>query len=142
MTAPIIGGDGFDSERVWREHPSVANVYYTTHAYLGPDSTDPRIVAFRQAYLAAHPGEAPDAFAALGYDTARLAMRAIADAGGTDPERVRIALSGITSFDGVTGTLQYPQGERIPRKAVSIIGVRNGGLWLAAQRWPVDVPAP
>ncbi|MEK6224140.1 MAG: ABC transporter substrate-binding protein, partial [Thermodesulfobacteriales bacterium] len=50
FSTPILGGDGFDSEDVWQKHPDINNVFFTTHAYLGPDNGDPRVVAFRKAY--------------------------------------------------------------------------------------------
>jgi branched-chain amino acid transport system substrate-binding protein len=137
----IVGGDGFDSE-AWQKHPEVKDVYFTTHAYLGADNPDPRVLAFRKAYLEAYPGSTPDAFAALGYDTARLVLAAITKAGDTDPAKVLRALAGIEHFEGVTGTLSYSAGSRIPTKSVSIVGYESGKRKLIGQRTPERVPAP
>jgi branched-chain amino acid transport system substrate-binding protein len=52
-------------------------VYFTTHAYLGRDNADPKIDTFRKAYSRAYQGRAPNAFAALGYDTVHLLVAAI-----------------------------------------------------------------
>jgi branched-chain amino acid transport system substrate-binding protein len=70
---PILGGDGLDVATLW-QNPNVSQLFFTTHAYLGENNPDPRVTAFREAYLAAFPDSAPDAFAALGYDAARLLM--------------------------------------------------------------------
>lgn len=138
---PIVGGDGFDSD-AWEKHAEVKDVYFTTHAYLGADNPDPRVTAFRNAYLAAYPGSSPDAFAALGYDAARLIIAAVARAGDADPARVMRALAGIQRFEGVTGTLSYPAGSRIPTKSVSILGYESGKRRLVRQLAPERVPAP
>ena len=142
VRAPILGGDSFDLPEVWRRHPEIGGVFFTTHAALGPDATDPRVQAFREAYAAAHDGEEPDAFAALGYDTARLLLRAIADAGTPEPEAVGRALAEVEGFVGVTGSLGYGDGRRVPRKSVTVLEVASGGSRLAARLVPDDVPEP
>ena len=142
FSAPILGGDAFDSEDLWRKHPEVSNVYFTTHAYLGPDNPDPKMAAFRKAYGQTYPGNTPDAFAALGYDTARLLLAAIAQAETPDPEDVRKALAGIRRFKGITGTIGYSAGSRIPSKSVTILQVERGRLKLVRQLLPARVPPP
>lgn len=96
----------------------------------------------RRAYQEAYPGEEPDAFAALGYDTARLVLRAVTDAGSDDPEAVRRSLSAISDFEGVTGSLAYPAGGQIPHKSVSVLEVSAGTTRLVRQLVPAEVPAP
>lgn len=74
--------------------------------------------------------------------TNRSLLRAVADAGSDDPESVRRALSTVSDFEGVTGSLGYPAGDRIPRKAVSILEVAHGKTRLARQLVPAQVPKP
>lgn len=138
---PIIGGDGFDSDG-WLAHPEVRDVYFTTHAYLGEDNPDPRVLAFRKAYLEAFPGQPPDAFAALGYDAARLLFAAVVRAGTPEPEKVRAALADIRHFEGVTGTLSYPAGSGVPRKSVTILAFEDGVRRFIRRLLPEQVPAP
>ncbi|TWU29883.1 ABC transporter substrate-binding protein [Bythopirellula polymerisocia] len=140
LTCPIIGGDSFDSEGLWNKSSDVDEVYFTTHAYLGEDNQNPRVIAFRRQYVEAYPDSVPDAFAALGYDAARLLMESIERAKSADPEEVRRALADIRQFDGVTGTMSYPKGSRIPSKSVSLIGVSGGKLHLVAEILPKRVP--
>ena len=142
FSAPILGGDAFDSEDLWQKHPETNNVFFTTHAYLGPDNPDPQVTAFRKAYVHAYPGSTPTAFAALGYDTARLIMAAVAKAGSTDPDDVRRALSGIRRFKGITGTISYPAGSRIPSKSVTILQIENGQRRFVRNLLPSQVPPP
>jgi branched-chain amino acid transport system substrate-binding protein len=142
IDVPVFGGDSYDSEQLWQQHPDVDDVYFTTHAYLGADSPDPAVQAFRRAYAEAYGGLAPDAFAALGYDTARLLMTAIEAAGSADPELVREALAGIREFSGVTGSMFYPPASRIPVKTVTVLRIRQGMTELFRQLTPMQVPAP
>ena len=94
------------------------------------------------SYTRAYPDAIPDAFAALGYDAARLLITAIRHAASTDPEEVRNALASIREFDGVTGQLGYPADSRIPLKAVTLLGVEGGGYRLVQQLVPAKTPAP
>jgi branched-chain amino acid transport system substrate-binding protein len=141
-SGPVFGGDSFDAEKLWQRHAELGNVFFTTHAYLGKDSPDPRVAAFREVYTSAYPGSTPDAFAALGYDTVRLLAAAIARAKSAEPAAVLEALAGIERFEGVTGVIGYASGSRIPRKSVSILRVERGQLSLARQMMPAKVPPP
>jgi len=142
FSSPIIGGDGFDSEDLWQIHPEINNVYFTTHAYLGSDNPDPKVINFRKAYMNANSGSAPNAFSALGYDSANLIMTAISKANSTDPELVRISLMTIRNIEGITGTISYSPSSRIPKKSVSIIKIDKGSRSLVEQILPSQVPAP
>ena len=139
---PILGGDSYDSDAVWREHPELAGVFFTTHAFLGADDADPRAAAFRGAYAAAHGGATPDAFAGLGYDTVKLLLAAVADAGSVEPAAVRDALAAVRGFVGVTGTLAYPEGGRVPVKSVVVLEGHRGERRLVRSLAPTQVPAP
>jgi branched-chain amino acid transport system substrate-binding protein len=142
VTAPILGGDGLDIGEAWQQAAQSSNVYFTTHAYLGADNPDLRVQAFRRLFAKAYPGQQPDAFGALGYDAARLLMAAIKSAGSTNPQAVRKALAVAHDFAGVTGTISYRDGSRIPAKSVSVIAVTQGRQSLAASLLPEKIPAP
>lgn len=142
VAAPILGGDGFDSGDLWRRYPDVGKVYFTTHADLDADNTDPAARAFRKAYREAYGEAVPNAFAALGYDTARLMLAAITAAGNTDPASVRAALAATSDFEGVTGTISYAGGGTIPRKSVSIVRIDRGRRAFVRQVIPEVIPPP
>jgi branched-chain amino acid transport system substrate-binding protein len=142
IAAPILGGDGLDIGAAWQQIVQADKIYFTTHAYLGADNPDARVRAFRAAYAKAYPDKEADAFSALGYDTARLLMAAIASAGSTKPQAVRKALAATSGFAGVTGTISYRGGSRIPAKSVSIISVMHGRQSLAASVLPEKIPPP
>jgi branched-chain amino acid transport system substrate-binding protein len=141
INTAVLGGDGLDIGQSWQQLP-VDNVYFTTHAYLGTDTTDPAMLAFMADYEAAYPGHKADAFSALGYDTANLVMQAITEAGVQDPVAVRAALANIQDFDGLTGRISYGDGTYIPRKSVSVIAISGGVQSLAANLMPESVPVP
>lgn len=139
---PILGGDGYDAESVWSESSDIENVYFSTHVYLGSDSPRPKVLAFLDAYHAAYPGEEPSAFAALGYDAVGLLAAAIEAAGKATPEAIRDGLAGIENYEGVTGTISFTNGSRIPTKSVAILQVTGGKQQFVAEVVPQSVPQP
>lgn len=139
---PVLGGDGYDLGAAWGQGSDLGGIYFTTHAYLGPDNRDPLVQAFRANYALAYPGADPDAFSALGYDAARLLIAAVGSAGTDDPAKLAAALAKTRDFAGVSGTITYADGSRIPSKSVSIIGVDGGRQSFLRQLTPERVPAP
>ena len=87
------------------------------------------------------PSDVPE-YLSLAYDAVRLILTAIKNAGTTDPDHVRLALSGIENFKGITVTISYRTGNRIALKSVSVIGMNRGKLSLIDQVMPEKVPAP
>ena len=141
IDVPILGGDGFDAAPEWSKDAAVADVYFTTHAYLSPDHPDAVVRAFDEAYRRAF-GRAPSGFAALGYDAVGVVLAAIKAGGSAAPEQVRAALLELAGYRGVTGTISYQGGSRIPKKSVTILEVRGGKLAFVEQVMPERVPAP
>jgi branched-chain amino acid transport system substrate-binding protein len=141
-TTPIIGGDSFDcaavlntptanSQASTNAAPATVpsnRVWFTTHAWLGAGAS-PAALAFVDAYSTAYGTPPPNAFAALGYDTARLAIDARTRAGSDDPKAIAAALAATTNFQGITGTISYANGP-VPQKKVWIVSVANGTLQL------------
>ncbi len=121
---------------------TVEDVYFTTHVYLGEDSTNPQVAAFRRDFAAAYGGDAPDAFAALSYDAAGLLARAIRDAGDAGPDAVRQSLAQIKDYQGVTGTISFGPDGHIPKKSVTILEIAGGREKFVTQFVPDKVPAP
>jgi branched-chain amino acid transport system substrate-binding protein len=139
---PIIGGDGYDTPLLVKvAGPASNNVYYTTHALMTMDST-PAVQKFMLAYKAEYGKDPENAFAALGYDAVHLIAHAIEQAGSTDPTKIRDALQATKDLPGVTGAISYTDGKRVPQKQVTVIGVKNEKLYLAAQLAPTYIPTP
>ena len=70
-----------------------------------PTRTDPRWLDFTARYEALY-HEKPDHFAALAYDEMRILLDAICRA-GLNKGRIRDALTGLTSYKGVTGDMIF-----------------------------------
>jgi len=139
---PIVGGDGYDTPLLIQVGGAAANdVYFTTHALMTMDST-PAVQKFIQAYNADYGSDPENAFAALGYDSVYLIADAIKRAGAADPVKVRDALQATKDLPGVSGAITYADDQRVPQKQVTVIGVKDQQLYLAAQAAPSYVPAP
>lgn len=143
IKSPVIGGDGYDTPLLVEVGGSSANnVYFTTHALMDEKIGNAAVKKFIAGYKKEF-GKLPDnAFAALGYDTVYLIADAIKRAGGTDGKKIRNALSATKNLKTVTGTITYPAGVRIPTKGVTVIGVKDKKLFLAAELIPSYVPKP
>ncbi|NSW83836.1 MAG: ABC transporter substrate-binding protein [Syntrophothermus sp.] len=119
ITVPILGGDGWDSAELVNIAGAKAlnNTFFTNH-YSSADK-DPKVVKFVKAYEAAYK-TTPDAFAALGYDSAYLLVDAIKRAGSTDGVKIKEALAATKDFSGVTGTFSMDELHNPVKSAVLI----------------------
>jgi branched-chain amino acid transport system substrate-binding protein len=139
---PIMGGDSHDDDAlVAAAEATGGHVWFTTHAALGishePTSVSEFTTAYRLAY--GHPPE--NAFAGLGFDTVNLVAQAIATAKTTAPDALRLALLQTHAFSGVTGTLAFQRGSRVPYKEVTVVAVGRQPVVVAVLR-PRKVPRP
>jgi len=124
ITAAIGGPDGWDSpDMVAVAGASALNKTYFTNHYSSQD-TDPKVVAFVQAFKAKYNKE-PDAFAALGYDSVQIMVQGIKDAQAADPVKLAGALSKIKNFEGITGKMSIDASHN-PVKAGVIIEFKDG----------------
>ncbi|MDI3509044.1 MAG: branched-chain amino acid transport system substrate-binding protein [Clostridiales bacterium] len=119
ITAPILGGDGFDSNVVPQEAGAAAltDVYFTNH--YSADDTDQKVVDFRKAFNAKY-NKDPNAFHASGYDEMYFLADAIKRANSTDPVKIKDALASTKDFKAVTGTLSIDENHN-PVKSVVIV---------------------
>lgn len=141
VTQPILGGDGLDTPRLLEANLGPTDgVFFTTHAWLSEETGTAEAKAFLAAYRDAYGAAPPDAFAALGYDAARL----ILDALGRARSRKGLfrALEHTTGFPGVTGTISFSPESHVPLKTVWVIEVQNGEKSLASAFVPDSVPPP
>lgn len=124
ITAPVLGADGFDSPTLLDLAGASAlnDVYYSNH-YSSLDE-DPAVIQFIEDFNAEY-GKDPDAFNALGYDTAKFLCDAIERAGEADPIAIKDALASTESFAGVTGTFSIDENHN-PVKSVVVIKLTDG----------------
>jgi branched-chain amino acid transport system substrate-binding protein len=72
-------------------------------------------------------GEAPDALAALGYDSAMILFDAIRRANSTEPAAIRDAIAATENFPGITGNITMDEN-RNPVKPAVVLKVQDGTL--------------
>ena len=93
----------------------------------------PRMKAFIASYNKEYGHDPESAFAALGYDAMYLMADAIKRAGTVNSKAIRDSLAATKGFVGVTGSVTYQPGQRIPQKTVTIVAIKNGQYTLGAQ---------
>jgi len=143
VSQPIMGGDGYDTPLLVQVAGAGAeNVYFTTHSLMDPELGTDAVKKFIADYQAEYKVAPENAFAGLGYDTVKLLADSIKRAGSADPKAIRTALQATKDLPGVTGTISYQEGSRIPQKGVTVILVKGGKFTLAAEVVPQQVPAP
>ncbi len=124
LTAPLFGGDGWESDQLVRiGQEAVEGTYFSTH--YAPDLATERSRSFVAAYQKRFEGKVPDAMAALGYDSVVILADAIKRAGTTEGPKVRDALAATRDFDGVTGRTSINEKRDATKPAV-ILQVKNG----------------
>ncbi|SEK46238.1 branched-chain amino acid transport system substrate-binding protein [Carnobacterium iners] len=121
---PILGADGFSNQALLdlAGEENVSNVYYSAHFSL--NNKEKKITDFIKAYTDEY-DIAPDAFAALAYDSVYLAKQGIEEADSSDPQEVAKALEKVTDFNGITGNFSIDENHN-PVKSVFVIELQDG----------------
>lgn len=118
VTAPLLGGDGWDSEQLGKiAGKAIEGSYYSNH--YAPDQDDARVKEFIAKYKADF-GSTPDGLAALGYDAAKLlfdAMKRAKSLGGKD---LAAAIAATRDFQGVTGNISIDAQRNATKPAVVV----------------------
>ncbi|KJE27738.1 receptor ligand binding region family protein [Geobacillus kaustophilus] len=124
LNVPIMGGDGWDSPKLVEiaGKDALNNTYITNHYSSG--DPDPKIQEFVKAFKAKY-NKAPDAFNALGYDTAYFLADAIKRAGSADPVKIKDALAQTKDLQLVSGTLTLNE-HHDPVKSAAILEYKDG----------------
>jgi branched-chain amino acid transport system substrate-binding protein len=123
ITVPLLGGDGWDSEKTLEiGGPAVEGDYFSTH--YAADSDDPHVQEFVKRYQEQNK-QVPDAMAALGYDAAKLLADALGRAGSTNGPALRDAIAATRDFSGVTGRITIDPQRNAHKDAV-VIKIENG----------------
>lgn len=124
ITQPLLGGDGWDAPELWELGGDALNGSYISNHYSIEDPSA-AIQKFVKEYKALYGNLAPDAHAALGYDTMRVLADAIQRAGATDGTKLRDALAQTRNFPGVTGVISI-NPERNAVKPAVILKLQDG----------------
>jgi branched-chain amino acid transport system substrate-binding protein len=125
LTIPLMGGDGWDSPKLWEIGGEALNdCYYSNHYSV--DDPSPAIQKFVADYKKRF-NQVPDALAALGYDAARILFQAFRTVGTTEAAKVRDAIAQTKEFAGVTGLITLDSNRNAVKPAV-VLRVKNGKL--------------
>jgi len=133
IRVPLLGGDAWDSEKLFEIGGDALNGSYFSNHY-SPDNPAPKVQEYLKAYQEAY-GSTSDALAALGYDAVYMAADAIRRAGSTNPQAIRDALASTKDFDGVTGVITMDEHRNASKPAV-ILEIKDGKAVFAASVAP------
>jgi branched-chain amino acid transport system substrate-binding protein len=123
LTVPLLGGDGWDSPRLFEIGGDALNGCYISNHY-SVDDPAPQIQKFVGDYKARYK-QTPDALAALGYDAAKILVDAIGRAGSTQGAKIRDALAQTKDYLGVTGKITIDKDHNAVKPAV-VLKIDNG----------------
>ncbi len=123
LQVPLLGGDGWDSDKLFElGGTAIEGSYFSNH--YSPDNPDPLLKEFIAKYQAAY-GSVPDSVAALSYDAARLAIDAMKRAPNLSGPALRDAIAATKDFQGVGGTINLDENRDAVKQAV-ILKVEGG----------------
>jgi branched-chain amino acid transport system substrate-binding protein len=123
LMVPLLGGDGWDSEKLFELGGEALNGSYFSNHY-SPDNPDPKVQKFIADYKAAY-GGTPDALAALGYDAAKVAVAALEKAKDLSGPAIRDAIAQTKDFAGVAGNITLDE-KRNPVKSAVVLKIEDG----------------
>jgi branched-chain amino acid transport system substrate-binding protein len=124
IEVPLVGGDGWDSPRLYEiGGQALAGGFYSSHfSAEDPDPQVQRFVAdYRRLFLAT-----PDSFAATAYDAARIMLAAVARAPKLERAAIRDALAATREFPAVTGAVTF-NAERNAVKSIVVVRIGDSG---------------
>lgn len=129
MKQPLMGGDGWDSARLYEIGGKALEGSYFSNHY-SPEDPAPRIQDFVKRYKERF-GAVPDSLAAQGYDAARIAADAIGRAKDLSGEAIRDALAATRDYPGVTGVISIDADHDAVKPAVVLEIKGNAGHYVA-----------
>jgi branched-chain amino acid transport system substrate-binding protein len=125
ITAPFMGGDGWDSPKLFEiAGTAVKGSYISNH--FAPDDKDPIVQNFVKNYTKVY-GVKPGGFAALGYDSVGIMNAAIQKAKSSKPSDINDELVKTKNYQGVTGLITF-DSNRNPRKAAVVLEAMETGF--------------
>ncbi len=124
VNVPLMGGDGWDSEKTFEiGGRAVDGCYFTNH--YSPDEDRPAVKAFVESYKKQYNGKTPDAMAILGYDAMKIMAKAIGDAGTLRGKAIRDALANVKAYPAASGTITMDEN-RNASKPIVVLKIGGG----------------
>ncbi len=139
LTIPLLGGDGWDSDKLFEIGGAALEGSYFSNHY-SVDDPSPRIQDFVSRYKAKF-NVTPDGIAAQAYDAAGIVVDAMKRATDLSGPAIRDALAATKNFAGVTGDITM-DANRNPVKPAVVLKIGKGGKYEFVTRiQPEGAPA-
>ncbi|MCA1829265.1 MAG: ABC transporter substrate-binding protein, partial [Myxococcales bacterium] len=132
FSGPLLGGDGWDSEKLYEIGGAALDGCYFSNHY-SVDDPSPRIQAFVAKFKKAYGGQIPDSLAAQAYDAAGMLFDAMKRANDLSGPAIRDALAATKNYQGVTGDITM-DANRNATKAAVVLKIAHGGKYEFAGR--------
>lgn len=123
LKVPLLGGDGWDSEKLTEIGGKYLNNSYFSNHY-SQDDKSPAVQGFISAYKAAY-SKVPDGLAAMGYDATKVLFAAMEKTKSLSNAEVRDELAKTKEFPAVTGKITIDEQRNASKPAV-VLEVKNG----------------
>lgn len=126
LKQPLMGGDGWDSSKLFEIGKEAINGGYFSNHYT-TESDDPTVKTFIEQFKAEYGGQVPDGLAAMGYDAAKVLIDSLNRATELTPKALRDAIAATKDFAGVTGKITLNEQRNAVKAAVvvQVDGTRN-----------------
>ena len=123
MAQPLMGGDGWDSPKLFEiGGKAIEGCYFSNH--YSHEDPEPRIQNFVKKYKEKW-GETPDGLAATGYDAANVAIDAMTRAPDLSGPALKDAIAATKDYPGVTGVISIDADHNAVKSAV-VLEVKGG----------------
>ncbi|WP_338870209.1 ABC transporter substrate-binding protein [Myxococcus stipitatus] len=123
LKVPMLGGDGWDSDKLFELGGTALEGSYFSNHY-SPGNPDPVLQSFLAKYKQRYEG-VPDSVAALAYDAARVLVEALKRAPDTSGPALRDAIAVTKDFPGVAGRITLDANRDAVKEAV-VLKVSGG----------------
>ena len=139
IAVPLLGGDGWDSEKLEEiGGAAMEGTYFSTHYSF--EEGRPVVKGFVERFQNRF-GFIPDGLTALAYDAGQVLFDAMDRAKSLDGDDLAAAIAGTRDFPGVTGTITLDE-HRNPVKSAIMLVIKNGKPHYAATITPPTAPLP
>jgi branched-chain amino acid transport system substrate-binding protein len=129
LKVPLMGGDGWDSAKLFEVAKGALDGSYFSNHYTDEDPS-PVVQEFIAKYKAAY-GAVPDALAVLGYDAANVAFDAMSRAKDLSGPEIAAALAATKDFKAVSGVINIDADHNAVKSAV-VLGIEKNKAKYAA----------
>jgi branched-chain amino acid transport system substrate-binding protein len=129
MKQPMMGGDGWDSSKLYEIAKGALDGSFFSNHYTDEDPS-PVVQEFITKYKAAY-GSVPDALAVLGYDAARVTFDAMERAKDLTGPSLAEALAATKGYQGVSGVITLDADHNAVKSAV-VLGIEKNKAKYAA----------